>query len=289
MKTNILGIRSNDIKFERIEGSGGVIYLEKRGRVRTKENPIAQQEADRARADYVLLVNKAAAKLSATKELSLDAARECFFPRIVEETMVLATERIADWLATDENQELNRLNFQTANRVVAAGLFIKYRLGYHVEVTVDAKAKTTKLHVAPLSWELAIGTKIKIDGVLVEVVEYADIDSEEIFVKQTPKPIKACAGFICDSATSLPMVGADWWTDENTGDLDTDMADEIYQFYLREVNAVTAVGKQPPTTNSENSPGQNQLTGLSVGAESEVTESPTHTLTSTDSATVTVA
>jgi hypothetical protein len=289
MKTNIFGIRSNDIKFERIQGSNGVIYLEKRGRVRTKENPIAQQEADRARADYVLLVNKAAAKLAATKELDLDAARECFFPRIVEKTIVLATERIADWLSTDENQELNRLNFQTANRVVAAGLFIKYRLGYHVEVTADAKAKTTKLHVAPLQWELAIGTKIKIDSVLVEVVEYADIDAEEIFVKQTPKPIKACAGFICDSDTSLPMVGADWWTDENTGDLDIDMSDEIYQFYLREVNAVTAEGKLPLTKTSETSPDQNQLTGSSVGAESEVMESPTPTLTSTDLETVTVA
>jgi hypothetical protein len=287
MKTNLFGIRSNDTKFERIETSNGSIHLEKRGRVRTKENPIDLQEADRSRADLVLLINKASAKLAASKGLDQEdaRARECFFPRFIEGALVLATERISDWLTDDENREMTRLNLQTANRVKAATLFIKHRLGYHVEVVADAKAKTTKLLVAPLQWEIAAGAKIKIDGVLVETVEYAEIDAEELFIKQAPKPIKACTGFICDPSTSQPLVGAPWWTEENSGDLDTEQVEAIYQFYLQEVNAVTAEGKQPPTTNSENSPDQSQLIGSSVLLESEATESQTHTSTSTDSET----
>lgn len=274
---NLFGDRET-VEFERIQSIHGAIYLHKRGKLRVKENPLPQQEADRAQADLLWYVNLAAERCAKSLGVTEIDARKLFFSQNIDGVEIMPSETLGKWLSDGEQKELNRLQLQTTNKVVAATLMIRHRLGYHVEVNADAKAKSVTLTVDPLQTELPVGQKFKIKDTMLEIAEYAPEGSTEIKVKPAPKPILAGVGYLCDEHGSY-RIGLPSWTEEQTGDLDLIDVEAIYQFYLREIGIGVNEGKSSPATNSETSPDQSLLTGGDAGKESEAPELQTPTST----------
>lgn len=276
---NLFGKR-NAFEFEQVGTEEiGSIYLLKRDRLKVRENPVAIQEADRRQAKVIALIGTAVSRLASEKNMTEEEANECFFPSAQNGVTVMPRENLTAWLNLQEKTEFYEVNSTLSTKYAVATLFIQCRLGWHVEVTEPAKAKAASLEVAPLRWEMPIGSRIQFNGFTAELTEAAELDAEILYVKPLPQKVDRSVGFLVDPVTNHPKVGMDDWTDRDTSDLDEAHVDAIYAFY-QEQSGLTrqrSEGKQP-SQNSEDLPNQSRSIGSIAGSESNDMESLTPSL-----------
>lgn len=258
----------------------GIIYLLKR-KLKVRENPVDAQESNIKQADLLALIGTAALRLAESKEVSEEEARGMLFPKIVEGVEIAAQENLTKWLSTEESSKYYQLLVTTAPRTKVATLFIQNRLGFHVSVVADAKAKATSLFVEPLRWDLGVNDIVEFEGFRVQLTEPANAGDEEISVKPLPQKLEAGAiGFLVDFQTNQKKVGIATWNESHTEDLDEEQVSAIYEFYQREIGLPVVSqpaedegnekdqevsGKMLP--NSESLPIQSRSTGSSSGSE----------------------
>ncbi|MBD1995142.1 hypothetical protein H6G00_00680 [Leptolyngbya sp. FACHB-541] len=224
----------------------GVIHLLKKGGISPNENPVDIQQAGTRQAKTQLLLESATKRLADEERITRKEARKRLFamPVSKEETNGEAEvdmPSLYDYLSQEEATQLLNLRENHADTAIkAATLFIQHRVAYPVQVTAKAKAGEEKLAIAPLSFEIADGQKIRFGGLRVEVDGYHEPESEELKVKSLKQPLAAEAiGYLQDPDVNKLLLGNSEWSEQDTRDcLTEELILHIHHFYQIEMGGV---------------------------------------------------
>lgn len=187
----------------------GVIYLLKRGVLVAKENPVEDQEQDRSQGKLIKIMRSVYREVAKVRGIPFNKVPELFQNRVVNGVEIVAEEEIEDWLSESQKDEYFSLIAQSATRRKrATTLFIRHRLGYHVEIAEAAKPRAGDLIVKPLFYPLAIGDTLKFGSVRVEVSQAAQPGDERVYINPLPQALEPGEiGFLLDPDTHKEKIG----------------------------------------------------------------------------------
>jgi hypothetical protein len=300
-KFNPFGKSKSEVKIVPIgTPETGLIYLEQKGYLTPKLNPVEAQYLARQQAELIVYTEEAIRRVAKAKNVLDSEARQLLFGIKKDGVDIQPTESFEDWISQDERIRMLELQVSAVNRYKVATLYLKYCYAYDVTIAgnLSASSEPCTIAVQPLKNSLAIGEKVKIDNIKLEVVEFAPEDSESIKVKNVPKNIEdGTVGFILDFETGQPKLGIPSWEEKDTMELLSEpQIGAIFEHYQREIGVNLASsseaassedsaemeGKQllSGSTISGDSSTQNLLTGLNSTSESSALESEIQSLNS---------
>lgn len=241
-----------ETKFVAIDG----LHLLQQLGVSPDEDPDESQKQIRNQAQYLLIMENAAVRLSERSGCSLDAARKEVFAAASQQEPEgeeggeegkekEAVPRFYQYFSADEVSELMIVNSAAADRrskeVRAATYFIRNRIAYPVRVAVisEASTKPCELPIAKLAYPIADKQKIRIsEDCVLQIQGYHPVGSTKLKVYSVPRPLEAgTIGYLLDGETGDYRLGNADWTEEhtcNTRYLKQETVSKIYQFYLAE-------------------------------------------------------
>ena len=279
----------------------GLIYLEKKGYLTPKLNPVEAQHLARQQAELIVYTEEAIRRVAKAKGVMDSEARQLLFGIKKDGKKILVdiepSESFDEWISQDERIRMLELQVSAVNRYVVATLYLKYCYAYDVTIAgnLSASSTPTEIAVQPLKNSLAIGEKIKFDNIRLEVAELATEDSERVKVKSVPQNIEEGAvGFILDFETGQPRLGISNWEEKDTMELLSEpQITAIFEHYQREIGVnlsestdeaaeEESEGKLPAieSTNSGDSLILNPSIGKNSTSESSAVESEIPSLNS---------
>jgi hypothetical protein len=266
--------------------STGIIYLAKRGGITPAENPVDLQQSIQRESESTLIFLEAVKGCALTHEISNAEARKRIFPEpIPDKTLPDGTivkgatpegDDLYDYLEPREIAQL--ISLQSEGREVAlqaATLFIQRRMAYPIVVTQDAEAKSDRIEIEPLRYQVATGNNFKFGDTIISASESVGFDAEALLTTQLPRELSAGeVGYLLEGVSGQIKIGDPNWTLEDTRSyLQESQINAIYEFYLSEIGRGTVKkgdgeeNLRTPLLSSQSTSSESQSTGVkSIGA-----------------------
>jgi len=221
------------------------IWFARVGSITPDINPVDQQEREKKKARITALLFEAGDELARQRGISSEDARQLFFPKITKDGQEVTPINFFDYLSKNDKAELLLLQSETQDiEIMAATLFMQYRLAYEIVVTEDAKAKTRQLYIKDSWFDVQVGDTYKTqEGLIIEVTEAYDPESGSIGILPVGAIESGTIAFLYNKVRHSYTLGDKDWTVENTRQFmttSTGMGDEdrqiqlLYHFYQEE-------------------------------------------------------
>lgn len=264
----------------------GFIYLQKLHHCVSGERlEIDEYEIKQMQGQVIL--DRLAKKIAEDKGISKDRAMSLIFPKEEEIEAQKEDEQNILLQYPEEMEALVSLRIP-ANKLkaVVATTFIQRRVAYPVQLTHDATMNSVALRISPSPFPIKSGATIKFGSCLVKVNANHDVECETLAVEPISEGLAAeTVGYLYDAITKREITGADDWEFEQTGELDENLVESIYEFYQREKARLpeTPLLSETPQIEEGNGTSQNgkksakssQLNGSKSSGESNPIDSPT--------------
>jgi hypothetical protein len=221
------------------------IWFAKVGSITPDINPVDQQEREKKKARITALLFEAGDELARQKGISPEDARQLFFPKLTKDGQEVTPLNFFDYLSKDDKAELLLLQSETQDiEIMAATLFMRYRLAYEIVVTENSHAKARQLYVQDPWFDVHVGDTYKTqNGLVIEITEAYDPESGSIGILPVDAIEAGTIAFLYNKVRHSYTLGDKDWTVDDTRQFmttSTGLGDEdrqiqlLYHFYQEE-------------------------------------------------------